>query len=220
MIPSKEEILNWEEIYDSFCDLYYDIDDTKALEDRFKKSIYKAMQEYAELWHSQQPGISAERAQYLLNIRDALVHSDVNEAFHWLSKFYNPTLDKYSDEVWKDMEELAATEDHEKYIHDTKSPTPEPIKEDKTKEERLTAEIDEITEDLNKRLKVYYPKKENLTWKVSLTEETSEEHKNEYVKPKSTESELTIALGKLLSHYPWQDEYFKAAKEVLDKYKK
>lgn len=59
--------------------------------------------------------ISPERAQFLLNVRDALVHSDVNEAYHFLSKFYNPPLDKYSDEVWKDIEALAATEDHEKY---------------------------------------------------------------------------------------------------------
>jgi hypothetical protein len=64
--------------------------------------------------------ISPERAQFLLNLRDALTYNDQSEAWHWLAKFYNPPLDKYSDELWIDIEALAATEDHEKY----KPPTP------------------------------------------------------------------------------------------------
>jgi cell division protein FtsB len=48
-------------------------------------------------------------AGFILKVRDALVENDVEDAFHWLYQIASPNFDKYSDEVWKEIEELATT---------------------------------------------------------------------------------------------------------------
>lgn len=51
---------------------------------------------------------SPDVAKRLLGIKNALLHNDYNEAYHQLYMIASPNVDKHSDEVWEEMEQIAS----------------------------------------------------------------------------------------------------------------
>lgn len=51
---------------------------------------------------------SSDVAKKLIAIREAILRSEMDEAFHQLYMIANPDIDKYSGEIWAEMEAIAS----------------------------------------------------------------------------------------------------------------
>lgn len=77
---------------------------TDGLFDGIEKHIDDIQKENRELKKRQ---YSPEVAKKLINMRDEYIKGDFEEVWHILYTIASPNFDKYSDEVWEEMERMA-----------------------------------------------------------------------------------------------------------------
>lgn len=80
-----------------------------------KESLEELVNVILELTQPEAPAVVAEMspriAKLILQIRDALVLKNWDEAYHCLYQITSPKFDKYSDTLWKDVESLAGEDE-------------------------------------------------------------------------------------------------------------